>query len=406
LANTPSSSNPSANSSEPAGFSGRLVAAVAAAWAVSLLGYYAQVQLLGPIMREFERGEAAVGWLFSLENTVLAISALAVAGPLARWSRTRVALIGGVIVVLANVVSAFAWSFESLVVMRALAGVGTGLVGAAGTASAASTREPDRLFAAATLAWGFGGAAEPSIVPLATVGYGSSGGYLLIAGMCLLLLPLLRWLIPPRRAEEAQPSFRTAPHRSLALVAMLALLIYEIGQGGIWTFIEQIGLRSQLNEYEVGLSLTATDLVGLAGAAIATMIGTRFGRRGPILIGLAMGMVAAVTLATSEDSVVFVAMLWLWNFSYYFVVPYLLGAMAELDDLGRWVVATDAVWTLGDGLGPGIAGSLVELGGYGNLAGLGLATGLTCVVLMLGVLRRLEVLGDEPPGGGSAAIST
>jgi len=51
---------------------------------VSLLGYYARVQLLGPIMREFGRGEAAVGWLFSLENTLLAVSALILAGPLAR----------------------------------------------------------------------------------------------------------------------------------------------------------------------------------------------------------------------------------------------------------------------------------------------------------------------------------
>jgi len=53
------------------------------------------------------------------------------------------------------------------------------------------------------------------------------------------------------------------------------------------------------------------------------------------------------------------------------------------------VVATDAIWTLGDGFGPGIAGSLVERGGYEQLAGLGGVTGLICMAVMLGVLQRL-----------------
>jgi predicted MFS family arabinose efflux permease len=138
-------------------------------------------------------------------------------------------------------------------------------------------------------------------------------------------------------------------------------------------------------------------LVGLLGAAIAAGLGTRLGRRGPIIIGLALNILAALALATSEDPATFVAATWLWNLAYYFVVPYLLGAMAALDDLGRWVVAMDAVWTLGDGLGPGIAGSLVERGGYDQLAGLGMVTGLTCLVVTLSVLTKLEHAGRQGP---------
>ena len=47
------------NAAPPGG--ARLIAAVTAAWAVSLFGYYAQSQLLGHIMTEFGQGEAAVG---------------------------------------------------------------------------------------------------------------------------------------------------------------------------------------------------------------------------------------------------------------------------------------------------------------------------------------------------------
>jgi hypothetical protein len=70
----------------------RLIAAVTATWTVSLFGYYAQAQMLGHIMAEYGQGEAAVGWLFSVENAALALTTLAAAGPLARLSRTRAAL--------------------------------------------------------------------------------------------------------------------------------------------------------------------------------------------------------------------------------------------------------------------------------------------------------------------------
>ena len=129
-------------------------------------------------MQDFHQGEEAVGWLFSLENTVLAVSGLVVAGPLARWSRARTALLGGAVAVAANLVSAFVGSFEALTVARVLAGLGAGVAGAAGVAAAASTREPDRMFAAVTLAWGLASAAEPAVIPFVTVPFGSMGGYL------------------------------------------------------------------------------------------------------------------------------------------------------------------------------------------------------------------------------------
>ncbi|HIF92957.1 MAG TPA: MFS transporter [Myxococcales bacterium] len=368
----------------------RQIAAVTASWIISLFGYYAQAQLLGPIMGDFQQGEEAVGWLFSLENTVLAVSALLCAGPLARWSRARTALVAAAVAVAANFASAFVGSFEALAATRVVAGAAAGVAGAAGVAAAASMREPDRMFATVTLVWGLAGAAEPMAIPFVTVPFGSTGGFLLTGGVCALLLPCLVWLAPPRKTKEAKPSLLTAPNRAIAVIAMLALLVFEIGQGGIYTFIEQIGLRSQMNEYQIGATLTGTGLAGLLGAALAAILGTKFGRRGPIVVGLLLNIVAAMVLATSEDATTYIAMNWLWSAAYYFVVPYTMGAMAALDDLGRWVVSMDAIWTLGDGLGPGIAGSLVERGGYDHLAGLGLFTGLSCMVLMLGVLRNLK----------------
>ena len=111
----------------------RLIAAVAATWTVSLFGYFAQAQMLSHLMTEYGQGEAAVGWLFSLENAALALTTMAAAGPLARVSRVRAAMAGAAVVLVANVASAFAGSWEMLLVLRWISGMGAGFVGAAGT---------------------------------------------------------------------------------------------------------------------------------------------------------------------------------------------------------------------------------------------------------------------------------
>jgi len=74
--------------------------------------------------------------------------------------------------------------------------------------------------------------------------------------------------------------------------------------------------------------------------------------------------------------------------SYYFIIPYVLGLMAKLDNLGRWAVAVDAAWWLGDAAGPPLAGMIVERSGIEMLAALPLCTGVVCIVIFLRTLRR------------------
>jgi predicted MFS family arabinose efflux permease len=386
-----------------------VLVAVTAAWALGLLSYYAQPQLLGPIMRDYGLGEEAVGWLFSLENAALALTIVAVAGPLARLSRSRVAIAGALLACAANAASSFVGSYEGLLVTRCLVGMGSGFIGAAGTAAAASARNPERVFAIVIVTSQVIWSAEPSAIPYATVPFSSSGGFFLLAGVSLAVTPLFLWLLPAREAPEAKPSLLAAPNRVLALVAMLALFVFEVGQGGVWTFVAQIGEHTGLSEHATGRGMTVAGLTGLVGGAVAAWLGGRIGHRVPIAIGVGLNTVAAVGLAFTEDSNVYLALMWLWTAAYTFAVPYLMGALAAMDDLGRWVVASDGVWTLGDAFGPGIAGFLVERSGYAPLGGLALLTGLTCAVVMVRVMRRFEAglrcssaRASPPPGGDSS----
>jgi hypothetical protein len=115
------------------------------------------------------------------------------------------------------------------------------------------------------------------------------------------------------------------------------------------------------------------------------------------VIGISLNVLAAVWIALGVDATAYVLLNLLWNAAFYFVVPYLMGAMAALDDLGRWVVVNNGIWMLGDGLAPGVAGSLVARSGYASLAGLPLVTGAVCAAVMLIVLRHIDAKTSRAP---------
>jgi predicted MFS family arabinose efflux permease len=366
-----------------------VIAAVVAADSAGQLSLNAQPQLMGPIMRSLGLGEEAVGWLYSIEITALAIASLTAAGPLARCSRTRVALLGGVLAGAGHATSGFIVDFEPLVASRVVAGIGSGLLVAAANAAAASAPNPDRLFAIAGVTNGLLYSIFPTLFPYVTVSYGASGGFIALGLVCFAVIPFFARLLPARETPEESPDLMSAPNRDLALVTMLALFIYELGQAGVWAFLGQIGERAGLNEYAVGNVLSGTGLAGISGGVLAAFLGVRYGRTWPIAIGIGLNSISAAALVLSHDPIPYVILNLIWNSSYYFVVPYIMGLLAALDDLGRWAVAALAVWFAGDALGPGIAGSIVERAGYVPLAGMVLVTGLVCVVSMPAASRRL-----------------
>jgi predicted MFS family arabinose efflux permease len=392
----------------------RTLVSCTACWFLAQMSYYAQAQMLGPLISEYDLGEIDVGIMFTQELTVYALAALFVAGPLSRVSRVKAAAVGGLLLITVNLISAYTDSFEVLRVTRLLAGLAGGLIGAAGTASAASSLNPQRIFAIVGVSWGLIAAIQLMVVPYLTVPYGAAGGYYGMAGAVVLFLPMILWLNPPRPHEAAQENeafeqklslwerlterlgVRDAPNGRFAVLVMVALFIYEIGQGATQVFLEQFGLRTGLEEIRIGQILGVTAFLGLAGGVLAAWLGSRFGNLRPIVIGIIFNAVFAATLALGTSPILFGASYLGWNVAYYFLVPYMLGVLAEMDDRGRWAVAADAVWWLGAAPGAAVGGLLVETGGYTALAGLAPVGGFVCLLILVRTLRRFNATKGEP----------
>jgi predicted MFS family arabinose efflux permease len=388
-----------------------VLVAITATWFVSQLSYYAQPQLLSPIMSRFGRGEEDVGWMYGAEIAAYALTSLVVAGPLGRLSRVGVALFGGAILAAANLASGFVASgvsdsFELLQYSRVMAGVGGALLGSAGTASAASANNPQRVFAIVTFTSFLLIAAEAPLLPLVLTPFGAKGGFFALAGATVIMMPLFVWLLPPPRGAGDERSsvwsgLRSAPNRKFALAAMLALFIYEAGQGAVFMFIAEIGERSSLGEQAVGNWLGGMAVAGLAGALFAAWLGGRFGSRWPIVIGIGGNVLAAAGLALVASAAPYVLMNLAWSLAYYFVVPYLMGVMAEMDDRGRWVVAVDAIWWLGDAAAPAVGGMIVARSGYELLAAFPIVTGVVCIAVFMRLLVRFGQQRHPLPADGT-----
>jgi len=362
------------NAGAPRGETLKLSLAAGMCWALAMLGLYAQPQLLASIMADHGALESAVGQLFSFENGSFFITLLLASGPIARMSRARTALAGILVLVVGNIASAYADSLTALLIARAVTGIGAGLISAAGTAAAASSQQPERVFAIITVLHNVILSAQYKIIPYVMTETDPTGCYLMMAAVAVVSLPLCRWLLAPRKTAGDEGSLVTlllsAPNRMFAVVVMVGMFTFEMGQRGT--------------------VLSVTSFAGLAGGVLAAWLGTRFGRVWPISIGLGLNVVAAAGLAVFVSSFAYSALNLLWGVAYNFLVPYLMGALATLDDRGRWAVAGESLWNGGAVPGPWIAALLVQESGMLSLAVWSLVTGGICLVLVTGALRRFE----------------
>jgi predicted MFS family arabinose efflux permease len=368
--------------------SARLLPAVVIATSVGLLGSSTMPLMIGAVMDGLGVGAGRAGLIGSIELGAVAVVSLAIAPRVGRLPRRALAWVGAGVVAIGCLLSATAGSLAFLLGARLLSGLGSGAASAAGNAAAASSRDPDRLYAKMAILGGLAAAALLGLLHYALAPWGYRGGYLALAAVAVLCFPLLSWM-PPAPGADSSEAGTPAPRRHLALPLLAALLLEYVCEDSIWVFSERIGLEAGLDLKWVSLTLSGTTVAGLLGAGVATVLGTRLGRTGPILLGISLSAAARFAVAYAETPAVYVAGLLLWGVAFFFTLPYLMGSVAVLDRMGRWSAAAAGMMTIGAGLAPGTAGLLVELAGYRALGWLSLGGWVLVVALILPALRGL-----------------
>ena len=64
-----------------------------------------------------------------------------------------------------------------------------------------------------------------------------------------------------------------APNRMFAVAVMAGMFAFEVGQSGVFTFVDRIGIQAGLDTGERGSILGATSFIGMAGGCVCGVAG-------------------------------------------------------------------------------------------------------------------------------------
>ena len=366
--------------------------AVSAGKFVSVVGLLIMPVQIGAMIDGLQLGEAAAGFLATMEFSALGIGLIFVATNPLKTSALRYALIGVALIVAGQILSALITAYSVLTGLRFIVGFGAGLANAAATVTiAANFKEPERTagyaFGLVYLVGGILYLASPYMT-----GYGyHKGVFLGLAAVVLLFTPLLFGLpdtpLKKKKRTAARPD---AILSTAAILLFTAEVFLMIGMGAAWAFGERLGLAVNLAPKEIGFYFACTMIASIIGSLFAGWLGTRYGRTLPFVVCTVLVAVCCYFMANPGIALVYVICLLSFQVFQALFIPFLIGTGAALERSGRLSAAVVAVEIFSFGAG-GVAGAVVVetfgLPALGWLAGLG---GIVAIPLLIAVCRPLD----------------
>lgn len=287
------------------------------------------------------------------------------------------------LMLLANLICSQTGGFLALLTLRFLSGVGGGMVAAVLLSVIAQLRNPEAIyglwFAVMSLITIVGMTLFPRL--LEHVGLGPA--YLALATMVVVCLPFLYAL--PHGAINTRPeSIATAKQTTAVLSIVTSILVLTTGIGSAWAFLGQIGSAAGFSIEQVSYAIAVSAAGGVVGGLGASWLDLRRGRALPVSISCSGLVVTMLLLMTNSPSyslyaICCLAVYGLWSF----VLPFLLGALAELERSGRGLSLGCTAQGAGFMVGPFLASMLLYVGGYDTVLTFAASSIVFCFGLFL-----------------------
>lgn len=347
-----------------------LFAAFAASYGIGLLSLLGLPFMFGATIDGLELSESQAGFLGTVEFLAVMVASLCVAPFMNVVPRKLLAFLGAAIAIFGNVLCVITAElpYETLMLYRSIAGLGCGLTLAVGNATVSNAIDTEKMAAHMGVLFVALMAVTMLVFSWSSATWGFRGVYGALAGCMLVVTPLLFGL--PQGAADKPEELQSKEHSvglfSLAsFFVLFAMLIFAMRDMSGWAFVERIGQEVGYSASEIGGLLSLQALVGISGPLIATFIGSRFGLRIPLIVGiLASGAVYFAMLFMPDSRQVYTTSAMFIGGTYFFALAYLTALAAELDSKGRIVAASGGFLSAGIGLGPLVGGYLVEHYGY------------------------------------------
>ena len=323
-----------------------------------------------------------IGFLAGAEVGALALAAIFAPLWINRLNWRVTVITATIIIVVGDLATTQIETYTHLLVARFVTGFfGEGVAYALGLALVGELREPDRVFGFVIFTQVVIGAIGLFLLPPLIASFGLDAPLIALAGLALLVLPVLRWFPIASRKHELAMSSPVSFPVYLVFLGLIVHAIWYLNVGGFWAFIERMGIAAGLATQDVGTALAIGMVLGAAGALIAGILGDRFGRLWPFCTTLSVQAALMIFMAnTTLTAAILIVVMTLYNFAWNFGLPYLLGLIATADSRGQFLVLTPAFQSIGTGGGPAVAGLLVVQSGF---AAINIFAAVCCVVSLL-----------------------
>jgi MFS family permease len=205
------------------------------------------------------------------------------------------------------------------------------------------------------------------LVPVYSPWLSVTGLYLIFAALDLAGSALCHWLPGRAKLASAGKALRSELSVLLAKATLLGALgfaLFEAANTAQFTYVERYGVALQLSDHQVGLAMMIGSMAGIPGAFTIVLTGSRFGRSGPLTLGIVIAMIGLWVMISAGEFSAYLAGSVLLGFSWAFCLPFIQGLLAALDRHGSAVAAGSASSTIGGAMGPGLAALIVSNENY------------------------------------------
>ena len=332
------------------------------------------------------------GDLFSAELGAMSFASIPAMWWMRKFNIRTMSTIFGTVFIVGNISSAYIGEYGTLLAIRFCTSLAGGSLMVLCMSLAAQTKDRNRVYGLWVMGQLSFGAIGLAVLPHFFDTFGIGIVYWVLAILMIVALPLVRFL-PQRNIaadhisdEQTGPTPKYVLRAALGLVAVLA---FYISLSGIWTFVGGIAGASLIGTETSSVILSIATVLGIAGSALATVLGDRPNTRTNLLVGYLAMTLSVALLAGMPGLLRFAAAALLFKFTWTFILPYIMSTLSGLDRSGRLVNLANIAIGGGFALGPFMGGRLVEsAGGYGTLITVSVTGLLLSLILILAAQPR------------------
>lgn len=335
---------------------------------ISLMSLLVLPAMVGVLVDESPLSEFQAGWAVSAGFLGSAAVALFMAFHMHGLNLRRTAMLAFAFAALGDAMSGFvAHQPFFFIAARVLTGIAGGAAYTTILAAFARERHVDRGYGMfITLQFIISGLGL-YLLPVYSAWLSVTGMYLAFAALDVAGLVFCYWMPakalwePPGKSQKNELGVLLT---GAVIFGTLGFALFEAANTAQFTYLERFGVSLSLTDHEIGLAMLVGSLCGIPGAFAIVLTGSRFGRTGPITLGVVIALVGLWILINAEQFSGVLAGSMLMGFSWAFCLPFIQGLLASLDPHGSAVAAGSAMSTLGGSLAPGLAALIVANESY------------------------------------------